>query len=243
MNRINLVKLESADWIKYRFDLIDQFQLNSNEVVVYGYIYRYCSTYHPFQESYWIGFSNERMAKECRMKLRTFERVIASLEQKKLIVIANPGKRSKRTGQSRMIYLNHDIFINELQMSISDVLVDEKEREIQRLKAQIDQLQKDLDARPRLYPNIFLQQIIDSGYISDADVPRACVVLNPGYELLAKCFHEEVQKHVTYMIRCLDNAEIKPSDTISYLSKALVSHFQYLHAKRYNEPYTGKITG
>lgn len=243
MNRINLVKLESADWIKYRFDLIDEFQLTPNEMVVYGYIFRHCSTYHSLQESYWIGFSNERMAKDCRMKLRTFERVLATLEKKKLIIIANPGKRTKRTGESRMIYLNQDIFFNEQQMTISDVLVDEKEREIERLKNRIEQLEKALDERPKLYPNIFLQQIIDSGFIAAADVPRACVVLNPGYELLAKCFYEESQKHVTYMIRRLKSAENKPEDVIKYLSTALINRFQHLHAKRYKEPYNGQIIG
>lgn len=233
MAKIDLIKLESKDWIKFRFDLKKEFDLSDTDVVLYGYIFRHCSTYHPGESNYWLGYSNERIADDCNMSLATLKRSLKTLVDKKLIIIANPGKRTKQANQSRMIYINDEIYIREDQASIEDI-------EIESLRRQVAELQDKLhkaEIENEVYPNKFLQQIIDAGLIPDKDIKRACKVLNVAYETFARQFsYEEMQKHLSYVIRELKGKYFGPrstieNDAVRYLSAALDQRFQQLHAR------------
>lgn len=233
MAKIDLIKLESKNWVKFRFDLKREFSLSDTDVVLYGYIFRHCSTYHSGESNYWLGYSNERIADDCDMSLATLKRSLKTLADKKLIVIINPGKRTKQTNKSRMIYINDDIYMLEDQVSIEDI-------EIESLRCQVAELQEKLhkvEMENEVYPNKYLQQVIDAGLIPEKDIKRACKVLNCAYETFARQYsYEEIQKHLSYVIRelkgkCFGPRSTIETDAVRYLSAALDQRFQQLHAK------------
>ena len=115
MARIKLSKLRFKPLID---SIYENFNLTSQQAHVYGYFWNHCMN---LNDDGWCGYSDERIAKDLRLGVKTFKRELTVLKNKNLIFIKNPGKRTKRTGESRMIYLNTEYFIDDM--------VDEKDSE------------------------------------------------------------------------------------------------------------------
>lgn len=233
---IDLITIECSDWVKARFDLIDKYAISHIEALVFDYLYRHCFVFNSKKDNAWCGESDTRIAERCRLKLRTLQQCLSNLKQKKLILIENPGNGMRK------IYVNKAIFtINSTPVITEN---DEKEREIERLKAELERVSaiakrvEELEAAA--FPNAYVQRFIEAKYIKKADIPRAVAELNDLYKNFMFEFGlSEMEFHFDYMIKELSSKKIK--DVISYLAKAVGERSKQLASKPKQEK-TPKIS-
>lgn len=241
MARIKYSKFLSDNFVLYDFDLQCEYDLTDAEVKVFGFFRRHCFTFKK-NDNYWCGLSNENIAKATCTSLRTLKRCLQTLKEKGLIVIENPG-----TG-FRKIYLNDALYLDQDAPSVQEVALKEqmkeKEREIERLKAELDRVSaiakrvEELEAAA--VPNAYVQRFIEAKYIKKADIPRAVGQLNDLYKgFMLEYGVSELEYHIDYILKELASKQVK--NVISYLAKAVGERSKQLASKPKQEK-TPKIT-
>lgn len=229
MAKIKLSNLRFTPIIDY---VRKKFHLTWQQAGVYGFFFNHCQN---INDDGWCGYSDEYIAKELELGVRTLQRELETLKSKNLITVKNSGKRTKRTGQSRMIYLNTEIFIEydvlEPTAQQTKEQDTEKDRKIEQLEAELNRVSaiakrvEELEAAA--LPNAHVQRFIEAKYIKKADIPRAVAELNDLYKAFMFEFGvSELEYHIDYMMKELEKKEVK--NVVSYLSKAVSERSKYL---------------
>lgn len=233
------IKLSRLRFVPIITQIYKEYELSSQQAHIYGYIFNHCMN---INKDGYCGYSDEFMATDLKIGYERFRKELAVLKNKGLIVIQNPGKRTKQTGLSRMIRINSDVFLDEQQVSLQEIVNDNLKKENERLKKQIADLLAEKEPDP--VPNGWLQFLIDAGVIPEQDIPRACKVLNTMYEAFAQEFHfTEMKKHLSYMINQLAEKKVTDditmpahqqvhTDVVQYLRTSCDDYFRYLHGTR-----------
>ena len=218
MTKINLRKTR---WIKYFYEIQKEFELSAQQTYVYGYFYNHCKN---LRDDGWCGYSDERLSKELDMSLRTFQRELETLKKKGLLIVQNPGKRTRRTGKSRMIYINTSVFLEEDQISLTDIELENAKKEIERLRKENEDLQA--VTRERHYANGFTARIVASNVLPSELNEEIHRVLAPIYQSLANEYtYTEIRKHIDYMILQLRKRKDQIEKPVAYLLHA-AEHFK-----------------
>ena len=215
------INLQKTRWFKYFYELQKEFKLSAQQTAIYGYLYNHCQYKN---DNGYCGYSDQRMADELDISYERFRKELAVLKNKKLIIIRNPGKRTKETGQSRMIYINTEVFIEDNQMSIADIEVENLRKENQRLKKQLEQLNKTLETLNKpVYGNTYtmlIYRVLSHKKIIDpSQKDELYAVLSPLYAALAVDHgHQEVENHILYVLGKMSDTKVR--NPIGYLIKS-----------------------
>lgn len=226
MAKINLKKTR---WYKYFYEIEREFELTAQQTKIFGYIYNHCQS---MTDNGYIGYSDEHMAEKLNMTYERFRKELYVLRKKELIIIKNPGKRTKKTGQSRMIYINTAIFLEEDQVSLTDIELDNVKRENEnikkeneRLREELDKLSAELRERKCGYANGFTAKIASSGVIPSNMIEEMHRILAPVYRALANEYtYEEIKKHIDYVVVQIKKKE-EVKKPITYFLRA-AEHFK-----------------
>ena len=231
MGRIKYSNLISDDYVLFDYELQREYDLTDADVQVFGFLRRHCFTFKK-NDHYWCGLSDANIAKMTNKSVSMLKRHLYKLKEKGLIVIENQG-----TGL-RKIYLNDALYMDQDAPSVQEVALTEqnkeKDREIERLKAEIERLNviakrvEELEAAA--VPNAYVQRFIDAKYIRKTDVTRAVAQLNELYKAFMFEFGvSELEYHIDYMLKELATKKVK--NVISYLATAVGERSKQLALK------------
>ncbi|MGL4453736.1 MAG: hypothetical protein ACRCTZ_21465 [Sarcina sp.] len=129
MAQLNMKKIR---YWQYQYELVAEHGLTFQQGVVYAYFYNHCMN---INDDGYCGYSDERIAQELNLANSTCRREVKVLKDKGLIIVKNPQKRSKKTGESRMIYINSESYFSKTQTTLQDI-------ENQNLKSKLDAANK-----------------------------------------------------------------------------------------------------
>lgn len=241
MVRIKYSNFISDDYSLFDYELQREYNLSDAETQVFGFIRRHCFTFKK-NNHYWCGLSDTNIAKRTNKSVRMLKRHLSILKEKGLIVIENQG-----TGL-RKIYLNDALYMDQDAPSVQEIALTEqnkeKEREIERLKAELERVSaiakrvEELEAAA--VPNAYVQRFIEAKYIKKADIPQAVAQLNDLYKAFMMEFGvSELEYHIDYMLKELASKQVK--NVISYLAKAVGERSKQLASKLKQEK-TPKIS-
>lgn len=218
MTKINLKKTR---WIKFFYEIQKEFDLSAQQTLIYGYLYNHCKN---LRDDGWCGYSDERMSKELNISYERFRKELYILRKKELIIIKNPGKRTKKAGQSRMIYINTSVFLEEEQLTLTDIELENARKEIERLKGQVDSLLKELQMAKRNYANAYTLRIAYAGVVPEEQLDDMHRMLAPVYEAMANEFtFKQIMSHIDYVINQIKRREV--SKPITYILSS-AQHFK-----------------
>lgn len=209
MARIRLSKLR---WIPLITQIHHDYQLTYQQSAIYGYIFNHCMN---INDDGYIGYSDEHMAEELGISYERFRKELYVLRDKNLIIIQNPGKRTKQTGASRMIHINTSVFIDEEQLDLRDI-------EVSNLRKENDDLKRRLEEYRQHAPvpkNLYTEHVISAGVIPEKDHDYMRQMLAVAYEGMAKDIgHAATMNHVSYVIMHMKTT--KPDNPVAYLIEA-----------------------
>lgn len=218
MTRINLKKMVFYP-VHYR--LIHEYDLNPRQALIFAYLFNHCQ---GLNNDGYCGYSNERMAKEINIPKDTFKRELSLLRDKGLIVIENPRKFTKKANESRMIYINTSVFLEEEQTTLTDIELDNAKKEIERLKEQVDNLSKELQMAKRNYANAYTSKIAYSGVVPEDQLDDMHRMLAPVYEAMANEYtFKQIMSHIDYVINQIKRRDV--SKPIAYILNS-AQHFK-----------------
>ena len=132
-------KSKTLRFWQLQYELVHEHELTYQQGAVYAYLHNHCIN---INNNGYCGYSDEKMAEDLKLTYRTFKRELGILKQKVLIIIQNPQKRSKKAGQSRMIYINPNNYLMHQQLDITAVKNNNLRLENEKLKRQITELEK-----------------------------------------------------------------------------------------------------
>lgn len=218
MPKINLKKLR---FIPLIYNIKNEYNLSAQQAMVYGYIFNQCMS---INDDGYCGYSDEKMAKELNLGYRTFKRELEVLKNKKLILITNPGRRTKQAGQSRMIYINSDVYLEEQQLSLVDLEVEALKKENERLKKQLEEAAAEKARANVIHGNYYTmylyREFFKRNQISEEQKDEFYAVLSPVYEGLATDYgHSEVMRHISYVLEQSKGTQI--TNLIGYLTTSI----------------------
>lgn len=227
MSKINLKKMR---FIPLFYEIKENYDLTYQQAGVYGYIFNHCMN---LNDKGYVGYSDEKMAAELGLANSTFRREVKVLKDKNLIIIRNPQKRSKKAGDSRMIYINTDVYMQDVQLSTTDIELDNLKKENERLKKQLKHSIEN-NQKYEIHKNIYTMRIVRDLYklglfeLKKEDELHSA--LAGAYEGLAIDYgHEIVMQHISYMTSQIQNN--RPNNVIGYL----VTSFNDFAQKRKHE--------
>lgn len=211
----------------YHFKIVQQYDLTLREGVLLAYLYNHCVNINKFG---YCGYSTERIAKENNTKINTIEKSLKKLKDKGLIIIDNPGKRTKKTGESRMIFINAENYIHPSQ----DIC---KEDQIQKLKQENELLKQQKLALEQKISNTHIPQasflgikLMKTGFMSSDEYMRECNFYNTILQkFLEDTDFEWVQKSFNYFAnKRATTIDCYPSYLTSCI-KSSILHYQYIN--------------
>lgn len=225
------IKLSRFQYIPIITYVRKTYKLTWQQSGVYGFFFNHCQN---LNDDGWCGYSDEYIAKELDLGVRTLQRELEILKSKNLITVKNPRKRTKRTGQSRMIYLNTEIFIenNPLEpVTPQSVAQDtEKDRKIAELEAEVKRLKAEQLERQMVYPSLYVQMLIDAKILQSEDIAYACATLDDAYNAIKAEFNaNKVLEHIRYIKNRFKSKSFKkPDNVVKYLQMAATNYYYRL---------------
>lgn len=217
MTKINLKKTR---WFKYYYEIQKEYDLSAQQTMIYGYIYNHCQN---INDNGYIGYSDERMAKDLNISYERFKKELSCLKRKNLIIVKNPGKRTKKTNESRMIYINTAIFLEEEQVSLTDIELDNAKKKIEKLENQIKELTAEL-SKAKKFGNAFTLRIEHSKVIPDNQIEDMHRILASVYEAMANEYtFKQIMSHIDYVINQIKRRNV--SKPIAYILNS-AQHFK-----------------
>lgn len=216
-----IIKLSKLRFIPFITQIYKEYELTPQQTMIYGYIFNHCMN---LNDDGYCGFSDERMAKELNLSYERFRKELAILKNKKLVVIRNPGKRSKKTNESRMIYINSDVYLEEAQMSLEEIELENLKKENERLRKQLEQLAKEKSESNVQYGNYYTMYLYREFYrrnqITENQKNELYAVLSSVYDGLAVDYgHADVMKHINYVLEQSKETDIE--NVIGYLVRSV----------------------
>lgn len=153
-----------------QYNIMKRYELTPQQGYVFGYLYNHCQN---LKKGGYIGYSDERMAEDLDMTIRTFQREMKVLKDKGLIIVNNEGKRSKVARKSREIYINDEIYLyNSEDVEPEEETATSESKELQVLRQQlevqtklIEQLQAQLKAEA-IQVTFLGKELIKAGYVT-----------------------------------------------------------------------------
>ena len=225
MNR-NHLKSKNFRYWQYQYELVAEYDLTHQQGVVYAYLYNHCVN---INENGYCGYSDERMAKDIGLHCRTFQRELKVLKDKKLVLIENPNKRTKKTGESRMIFINAEIYIqSEKENSQEDTQIQKLQQEIEVLKQRnIELEQKIANTHPPQVSFLGIK-LVKSGFMDGDEYMKECEFYNTLLQkFLENTDFEWVQKSFSYFSnKKAKNIDCYPSYLTSCI-KSSILHYRY----------------
>jgi hypothetical protein len=215
---ILFMKLKKQNFLIYHYELFEEYKVTLSAREVFALLYRHCMTYH---DSGYFGFSNEWIMKELSHSKDIVIRALKELREKELIIIEKPGKRTTKTGESRMIYINAKNFIFE-KMSTADgsnEIISQLVKENEKLKKEVADLRQQQSQTTHI-TNVGYE-LIKTGFITESRYKKDANELNPmliefnswhrgGLETSRACFrywqnHKsgQIKNYVAYIDKCI----------------------------------------
>lgn len=217
MQQINFKKFK---YWQLQYELIHEKGLTYQQGAVYAYLYNHCVN---INQNGYCGYSDEKMAVEMKLQYRTFTRELKVLKDKGLIVIKNPQKRSKKSGESRMIYINTDHYLVETQMTLNDIEKQNLKKQLNSAAKRITELEEILSQqRHKDTPNTsyFGTLAVKSGFIPEDAYMANLSAINGYFDCLAK--HTDpfwTKRAINYFAKVSKGSQIKCY--VSYLEKCV----------------------
>lgn len=218
MTKINLKKTR---WIKYYYEIQQKFELSAQQTMIYGYLYNHCQN---LNDDGYCGYSDQKMADELNVSYERFRKELAVLKNKKLIIIKNPQKRAKKANESRMIYINTEVFLDEVQMDLKDIQIERLEKEKKMLMARLEEMEKrEAEYREKELNKyqVYVLPLLKNNVINDSQYREVHDQIGPIYYSFAileghgiKMLHNHIRHIARFKQGNLDNP-------VAYLAKAL----------------------
>ena len=222
------IKLSKLRFIPIIDVIYEDFDLTSQQAHVHGYLWNHCMN---LNNDGWCGYSDERIAKDLKLGVRTLQRELEVLKNKNLISVENPGKRTKKTGQSRMIHLNTEYFIDDVAGE-TDLEKIELKKENARLRAELERVSAIAQQveQTKLYPSLYVQMLIDAKIIPQEEIAYACATLDDAYNAIKAEFNaNKVLDHIKYITNQFKSKSFKkPDNVVKYLQKAATNYYYRL---------------
>lgn len=157
------VILKKLRYIPLIISIKKEFNLTSQQSEIYGYLFNHCMN---LNDDGYCGYSDQHIADELDIAFSTFKRELTKLKEKKLIIVKNSGKRTKKKGESRMIYINTEVYMDEVQMDTRDIELENAKKQIKALQKQIEELKgiKTIDYTIYVMPLLKLEIIEEKDY-------------------------------------------------------------------------------
>lgn len=213
MTKINFQKL--GRYYPVHHEILHEYDLNPRQALIFGYLFNHCQ---QLKNNGYCGYSNERIAKDLNMPKDTFKTELGVLKRKELIVIDNSRRFTKVPGKSRVIYIKSQPFLQEEQMSLTDIELDNAKKKIEKLESQIIELNAELHETKK-YGNAFTIRIERSGVIPKSEIQNMHRILAVVYEAMSNEYtYDQIASHIDYMINQIKHRDVKKP--ISYLMKA-----------------------
>lgn len=215
------IKLSKLRYIPLITQIQKDYELSYQQAAVYGYLFNHCMNVN---KNGYCGYSDQRIADEMNIGYRQFKRELEALKKKNLIITKNPGKRTKKTGESRMLYINTEVYLEEVQMDLKDVQIERLEKENKMLMARLEEMEKrEAEYRERELNKykMYVLPLLKNNVISDDQYPEVYDQIGPLYYSFAileghgiKMLHNHIRHIARFKQGKLDNP-------VAYLAKAL----------------------
>lgn len=223
----NQLKFKNFRYWQYQYELVAEYGLTHQQGVVYAYLYNHCVN---INENGYCGYSDERMANEIKIPYSSFKKELKILKEKKLITVENPGKRTKKTGESRMIYINAEIYIqSEKESSQEDIHIQKLQQEIEALKQRNTELEQKISNTYSPQVSFLGVKLVKSGFMTGDEYIKECEFYNTILQkFLEDTDFEWVQKSFSYFANKKDECiKCFPSYLTSCI-KSSVAHYNYI---------------
>jgi len=216
------LKLKNRKYWIFHYELFQEYKLTSRAKEVFSFLYTHCVNYH---DDGWCGYSNERLAEIMQSSTDYVKRGLKELVDKELIMVENVGKRTKRPGESRQIFINGKNFIAEENSEQGNTdnkslkLIEQLKKDNEELKKENSRLK--LECAQSIHITELGHSLIRTGFINEEQYQKQVEELNHilldfeswhkgGRELSKACFaywsvHKdaEVKNYVKYTIECI----------------------------------------
>ena len=226
-----MFKPKNMRYWEFQYELIHEHELTYQQGAVYAYLYNHCINKNDVG---YCGYSDERMAEDLKLSYTTFKRELKALKDKRLIIVKNPQKRTKKAGESRMVYINSDNYLTHQQLDLTDVQNDNLKQENERLKQQIKELMGQLDLKKQsIHISNLGLKLVKTGFMSGDEYMADCEFYNT---LLQKFFEETdyewILKSFSYFTdKKADNITDYPAYLTSCI-KSSVTHYRYQNSEQ-----------
>jgi len=215
-------------YVQYQLEFYQEKQLTHTARELYSFIFNHCLLYSNDEQQGWCGFSNDRLAKNLNTTTRTIVRNIRELTEKEMIIIENPKKRTKKTGESRQIHINAKNYIVEENpgSNIDNELlkiIERQSKELETLKKENTQLK--LKQSQLAHITELGYSLIRIGFITEEQYKAQAEELNhilldferwhtEGRALSQACFRywnahkeTEIKNPVRYLLTCIEQSK------------------------------------
>ena len=222
----NQLKSKNFRFWQYQYELVAEYGLTHQQGVVYAYLYNHCVN---INENGYCGYSDERISENVGLHCRTLKRELKVLKEKGLITVGNPGKRTKRTGESRMIYINAEIYIqSDQESSPEDTQIQRLQQENKLLKQQLAELEKKIIKDNPLQISFLGLKLVKAGFMIEDEYMKECDFYNTILQrFLEDTDFEWVQKSFSYFnSKKASNIDCYPS-YLSSCIKSSILHYKY----------------
>lgn len=217
MIQLNMKKFR---YWQYQYEIVAKHELTPQQGVVYGYLYNHCVNLN--NEGY-CGYSDERMANDINIPYSSFKKDLKVLREKGLIIVKNPNKRTKKTGESRMIYINSDTYLIDKQMDLRDIENQNLHKKLERADKRIAELEMLLTQSTHPEPvrtSYFGLLAVKSGFIPETVYLANTGTINAYFEYLVE--HTDpfwTKRAIKYFAKIAKGTKI--NCYISYLEKCV----------------------
>jgi len=215
------INFKNKRFIQYQLEFYQKKKLDYSTRELYSFIYTHCH-YH---DNGWCGFSNEKLAEMVKTSVRTVEDNLKKLRDKEMIIIENPGKRTKKTGESRQIHINaKNYIIEDVPEAITDnellKVIEKQNKELEELKKENNQLR--FEQTQSVHITELGHSLIRTGFITEARYQEQAQEINhilldfeswhkEGRGLTKSCFsywntHKDgyIKNPVKYVLTCIE---------------------------------------
>lgn len=223
------INFKNKHFLQYQLHLFKEKQISYGARELYSFIYTYCTFYSTHGKDGWCGLSNEHLCEQLALKLPTLKRYLKELKDVKMIVVKNPGRRTKAHGESRQIYINAENYITEDEGEIKKSS-DELLKIIQKQKDEMDILRMEIatlrsERSQMMHITELGKYLINTGLMKESQYLEQAEELNhllqdferwhrQGRRLTQKCFDywyahraTEIKNPVRYILSCIDSSK------------------------------------
>lgn len=215
------LNFKNKRFLQYQLEFYQEKKLSLSARELYSFIYNHCIEFH---NQGWCGLNSKKLAEYLKCSIRTIEDNLRELKEKDMIIIENPGKRTKKTGESRQIHINAKNYITEEvpEDGNNELLkvIERQSKELEELKKEISKLR--LEQAETTYITQLGYSLIQMNFITEEQYKKQAEELNhilfdfekwhgQGRDLTMACFHywkahkeSYIKNPVRYILVCIN---------------------------------------